>query len=324
MEVICKAQPGIQDVHISQPLTNLSIAYIQSQSEFIADKIFPVIPVSKQMDKYYIYDKGVWFRDEAQLRGPAQESAGSGYTLSNDNYSCSVYAFHKDIDDQTRANCDEIINLDSDANEFVMQRLMIKRERDFVNNFFNTSIWTDKTGGSDFTQWSSFAASDPIKDIADYKRYIKTRTGFNPNTLLIGGEVWDVLKRHPDIKECYKYNRETATLTTDMVARALDIDRIIIGDAVYNSGVEGAADSFAQIYGKHALLCYVNPRPSRMMPSAGYTFAWTGYGARNAYGVTTGKIRNDLTKVDRIEGEMAYDMKVTGSDLGIFMSGAVA
>ena len=44
-------------VHIDQPLTNLTIAYLQNTTGFIADKVFPNVPVSKLTDKYYIYNR---------------------------------------------------------------------------------------------------------------------------------------------------------------------------------------------------------------------------------------------------------------------------
>lgn len=36
------------DVHIDKPLTNLTLAYVQDQSMFIADKVFPVVGVQSQ------------------------------------------------------------------------------------------------------------------------------------------------------------------------------------------------------------------------------------------------------------------------------------
>jgi hypothetical protein len=38
-------------VHIDQPLTNLTVAYLQSQDNFIADKVFPNVPVDKKTNK---------------------------------------------------------------------------------------------------------------------------------------------------------------------------------------------------------------------------------------------------------------------------------
>ena len=40
--------PTASDVHVNRPLTNISIAYTQDASTFVADKVFPNIPVAKQ------------------------------------------------------------------------------------------------------------------------------------------------------------------------------------------------------------------------------------------------------------------------------------
>ena len=119
------AQPTANDVHIDAILTNISVAYIQDQNAFVASKVFPTIPVEKQSDKYFVYTKGDWFRDEAQLRAPATESAGSGYNLTTATYNTQVYAFHKDVDDQVRANADNPLNPDRDATSFITQRMWL-------------------------------------------------------------------------------------------------------------------------------------------------------------------------------------------------------
>jgi hypothetical protein len=61
------------------------------------------------------------------------------------------------------------------------------------------------------------------------------------------------------------------------------------------------------------------------MPSAGYTFGWTGMVAGAPAGIVMSELpRDSKTKVDRIEAEQAYDMKVVASDVGAFFSGAAA
>src|SRR4051812_35776166 len=100
------AQPMRSSVHVDRVLTNVSVAYLQSQDNFIATKVFPNIPVDKKSNVYFTYTKNDWFRDEAQVRAPASESAGSGYGVSTASYSADVFAFHKDVDDQVRDNSD--------------------------------------------------------------------------------------------------------------------------------------------------------------------------------------------------------------------------
>ena len=47
--------PDISMVHVDQALTSVSIAYRNAQ--FVSDQIFPVAPVTKQSNKYFIYSK---------------------------------------------------------------------------------------------------------------------------------------------------------------------------------------------------------------------------------------------------------------------------
>jgi hypothetical protein len=78
--LIRKAQPTLSQVHVAAPLTNIAVAYMQDDNNYIADKIFPIVPVEFQSDLYYKWSKDDFFRDEAQQRADGQESAGSGLT----------------------------------------------------------------------------------------------------------------------------------------------------------------------------------------------------------------------------------------------------
>ena len=40
--------PTQSDLHVNVPLTNVSVAYMQDKATFIADKVFPRVPVQKQ------------------------------------------------------------------------------------------------------------------------------------------------------------------------------------------------------------------------------------------------------------------------------------
>ncbi|NBR70500.1 MAG: hypothetical protein EBT75_00125 [Proteobacteria bacterium] len=85
-------QPTSSQVHVDAILTNISVAYMQQQANFIASRVFPIVPVSKQSDKFFTYTKNDWFRDEAQRRADATESAGGGYGLSTDTYQARTSA----------------------------------------------------------------------------------------------------------------------------------------------------------------------------------------------------------------------------------------
>jgi hypothetical protein len=313
-------QPEIHQVHqVDVPLTNVSIRYRQSDEVFIADKVFPVIPVSHLSDSFYKYDREQWYRSDAQLRAPGTESAGTGFSMSLDTYRCDVFAVHKDIDDQTRANADSQINLDVDAAELVTRHLLIKKEQDWINTFFANSVWGTSTTPSNL--WSDYGASDPIGDIETATLTMLENTGYRPNTLIMGPQVWSKLKNHPDYLDRIKYVQK-GIVGTDLLSSLIDGNpRVMVPVGIKNTAVEPLAGSYDFFYGKHALLLYVEPSLTLNGVSAGATFSWTGY---SPGGVSMRRFRMENIRSERIEGEMHYDHKIIATDLGYFFNGAVA
>lgn len=326
--------PTPSDVHVNTPLTNISIAYIQDAADFVAARVFPNIPVEKQSDRYYTYDRGEFNRDEMKERAPGTESAGGGYTVDNTpTYYCPVYAFHRDIPDQLRGNADAVLNLDREATLYVSSKALIKREKLWVNSYFKTSVWTtDVTGvnsgpsGSQVLRWND-AASNPIEDIRAYKTVIRKSTGFEPNTLVIGREVYDKLVDHPDFIDRMKYGQtpgRPAMANLQAMAQILELDRILVMNAIENTANEGQTASHSFIGGKHALLCYAAPSPGIMTPTAGYTFSWTGYMGAGSEGNRITTFRMEFLRSDRVEIEMAWSCKLVSADLGVFFYTVVA
>lgn len=166
--------PTMQNAHIDRALTNTSVAYMQDASAFIADKVFPIVPVKRQSDVFYIYNKGDFMRDEAQVRGTASESAGGDYGVeASDPYYCRKHAFHKDITPEERANYDEPLDADTDATDFVSQKMLIRREMEWATKFFKAGVWGREISGVDASPSTNQAikwnkeTSNPIKDITE-------------------------------------------------------------------------------------------------------------------------------------------------------------
>ena len=327
-------QPTVSDVHVNTPLTNISIAFIQSAGNFVADKVFPNIPVAKQSDRYYTYDRGMFNRNEMKDRAPGTESAGVSYDVdSTPTYYAPVKAIHHDVPDERRANADSVLQVDREATLLVTTKAMIKREKDWTSKYFTTSKWTtDITGVSgtpgagEAKQWND-AASTPIEDVRAGKTVVLKSTGFEPNKLTINQDVWDALIDHPDIVDRVKYGQTPggpARVTLQAVAALMELDEIIVMKAIENTAKEGATNVHAFIGGKKALLCYATPTPGLMIPSAGYTFSWTGFMGATATGHRIKKFRRTELNSDRVELDMAYDQKLVSADLGYFFTTIVA
>ena len=318
-------QPSQSDVHVSRPLTNILTAYMQRDENFIATKVFPIVPVDKQTDKYFTFSKNDWLRDEAQLRADSSESAGSGFSVSTDSYTCDVFAHHKDVGNQVLANADAPLNLERAAVNFVGKKLLLRQEIQWVTDAFATSIWgTDKTVD---TQWND-ANSDPIRDVEDGKETVLSNTGYEPNTLVLGYSVFKNLKLHPDIIDRIKYTQgggvKGKTITPELLAAMFDVERVLVAKAIKATNKEGETAATSFTHGKHALLAYVAPNPELLEPSAGYTFSWRGVSEGLGADVAVRAIDMPLKKATRYEGETAFDNKIVGTDLGYFFGSVVA
>ena len=328
--------PTQSDLHVNQPLTNVSVAYVQKADAFIATKVFPIVNVQKQSDLYWRYSKSDWRRTDVKRRAPSTETPGIGWNVSTDSYFAHVYGVHKDIDDQLRANADSVFRLDADATAFVTNQLLLKRDIDWNATYFRTGVWgQDYTGvaatpGTDeFLQWN-LATSDPIVQLAGLQIDFVRDTGFKANTLVIGANVLKSLKNHPGIIDRIKYTQK-GIVSTDLIATLFDVERILVSYATVASGpnvpdmdAQDAAATYDFISNPNsALLCYTPSSPSLMQPAAGYTFTWNGYLGGNSQGVRMKRFRMEPIASDRIEGEMTYDMRVISPDVGVFLSNVV-
>lgn len=313
--------PTAGAVHVDSLLTDISVAFIQSSTKYVATRAFPAVSVQQKSDVYATYSRGDFLRDEVEERDQGGEAVQIGYRTGTDNYVAKEWAAAHAIDDQVRANADSPFSPEEDAVRFLTQKMMIKREVEFVSNYMNTGIWgVDSSGGSDFTQWSN-AASTPIEDIHDACFTIEANTGFLPNKLILGRAVWYDLKNHPDIVDRVKYTSD-GPVDTGIVARLLGLDELLVAGAVRNTKGEvqqaDTAPTMSHIVGDDALLVYSPSSPGLLQPAAGYTFEWSGL--VGGMGQVIERYRDESRVSDIVRIRSAWAQKVVSSALGHFFN----
>lgn len=321
-------QPTVQSSHINRPLTNISIAYIQdADAAFVFDKVFPRMLVDKKSDLFWKYSKDSFFRSDAQVRAPGTESAGTGYNLTTDNYVAEVYALHDDVPDQVIENSDAPLQPMIDSTRLVTQQMLLLQENLWVSTYFKTGVWgTDKVGGTDFAQWSDFAGSDPISDVRAGIKQVLSQTGYKPNTLTLGYEVWNVLQNHPDFVDRVKYGgtpEKPSIVNLSAMAQIFGIDRVLVAEGIVATANENnPTQTYGFIAGSNALLSYAPPAPGLRVPSAGYCFYWRGMSRGLGTPIAVKDFPMLHLESTRVEAETAVAMKLMGSDLGYFLSSA--
>ena len=318
-------------VHVDQPLTNLTLAYVQDQSNFIADKVFPTVGVSKQSDKYYVYDRAGMNRGgERKALAPRTEVKRIGLSVSTDSYYADVFGLGMDFDDQTIANEDAALEIRAAGAQTLVTNLLIDREIDFANTFFSAGVWGSESTPTNL--WSDYTNATPITDVTAARRAMQLKSGgYKPNTMVVGKEVRDILINHPDILARLNGGAtvsNTALITNAKLAEIFEVENFYVMEAVQNTAKEGLAESNAFIGGKSALLTYTPSSAGLMTPAAGLTFAWNNLQGVNNLGVTVESFSDDALRrvgvAEHIQAKLAYDMKVVGADLGVFFKTIVA
>jgi len=328
-------EPTGSDLHIDSFLSHMSIAYMNEVRNYVADRVFPVVTSPKQSDKYAIYNKYDWFRDEAKQRAPLTDGAGGSYGLETPGtYFCNEWSIFKDIADEDIANADDIFDLDEESTDWVVEMLRISRERRWGTTYFATEIWAkDLEGQSDapstdeFYVWDDTTNSTPIEDVESAKLIVKVATGLAPNTLVVAERVFAVLKNHPDVLDRYKYTQR-GIITEELLAQVFGIDKFFVARAVYAESPKGSETMAFALDQYGSLLVYVAPRPTKRRPSGGYIFRWD----RPQFGGAEGeRLQTTVRKFDlgskggvRIRASVYEDIKLIANDCGVFFNNCIA
>jgi len=270
--------PGPENVHKDQVLTNISIMY--RNAAYVGTQIMPIVPVKKKSDIYYIYDsKADRFRIPKTLRAPKTDSRTVDWKVTEDGYVCDEHALNSLIDDIEKDNADKPLNLEVDTVEFLTDIVTLGLEMR-IKDMIEASLTANApTNGV----WSDYTTEtiDPIADIEIGKAAIHAVIFREPNLLLLGKAVYDKLKHHPKILELIKYSQK-GVLTTDLMASLFGIEKVIVGEAGYNTAKEGKTAVLSYLWGKNAILAYVEPRPGIKKFSLGYTFQSQKFQTRRA------------------------------------------
>ena len=321
-------------VHIDVPLTNLTVAYAQETSGFVADKVFGTVSVSKQSDKYYIYDREGLRHGDVKVLAPRTEVNRVGMSLSTDNYFADVRGLGMDFDEQMLANEDTMLEVRSQGANVLLEKIMIDREVRWADTFFKTGVWgtevsgntSGSVGANEVVYWSDYTNSTPIVDVTNARRAMQLKSGgYKPNCMVVGPEVRDILVNHPDILARLNGGAtvtNTALVTDAKLAEIFEVEAFYVMGAVYNTAKEGLTAPNEFIGGNHAMLAY---KPSSMglrTPASGAIFTWDSIPGVSGLGITVESFSDDALKrqqiAELIQVKVSDDMKVIGPDLGYF------
>jgi hypothetical protein len=267
------SNPLVGDVHVDSVLSNVSVRYTNEQ--MIADQVLPVVPVKKESDVYYTYDRA-WRLPESK-RAAGAEANEVEWNVGTESYLCEEYALKDIVPDRVRENADNPLDVDIDTTTNLTELIMLGREKRVADIAFAAGSYGSQTSAlAGANQWDDYAGSDPIGDVRTAKNTVHSASGKFPNTMVVGQEVHTKLLDHPDVLERIKYSQR-GVVTADLLAQLFEVDNYIVGKALYDSSQEGGTESLGYVWGKNVALIYAERSPGVRRVSFGYQFQSRGF-----------------------------------------------
>lgn len=300
---------------IDPVLTNLAVGY--KNAEFVAEKIFPQVYTDTEGVQVPVFGKGSFVEYDTKR---AVGAASNVITLDSPNYLPVVLEEHDlSVGVDYREKAESKFDEQAKATRRATKGVQLRQEIETATLLQNKSVY--QSGHSkdlaSATQWSA-DSSNPLMDIETARETVRAACGVRPGVLVVGASVLSALKRHPELIKALGANERKTLLTVDQLKNLLELDDIIVGQAV---SAPAANKATKDVWGKFASLIVRPPLVSdgndEGEPAFGYTFRRRGMPLVDRYDEVGGKVEyarfTDIRKA-----------AVVGSACGFLFENAVA
>lgn len=307
--------PTPSDLHIDQLMTGFAIAY--RNLEFVGDELFPPALVGKKSDKFAILDPK---KDQQRVvdtrRAPRTRAKSVDWANSTATYNCEEYAVNAPVDDSERKNADNPFDPDRAATQAALDAILLDRENRIATTATTAASFsaTHKTTLAGVNQWSDIT-SNPKGDTQTAQNAIRQDVGKLANLALFPFAVMQKVSLVTKVLDAIKYT-QLGVATVDLVARYLELPRIVVAAAVKNTANEGQTATMADVWGKFAVIAYVDASAGLWGMTFGKTFVWNQLAVR--------RWRDEGAMTDFFEPMAASDEKLVAVDAGYLISAAIA
>jgi len=316
------ATPVGHDAHHDALLTNLAIAAFAGAEGFIAQSVFPSVPVGKESDRYFIIDPDSWLLVPDTRRARKTRPNRVEFKVSSDAYFADNYALAGENALEDLANADMALQLRENTVSVVTDGLLRDLEVRVANLVTSASNLGSGVALTGAAKWSDYAGSDPVADVTTGHATIRGVTGLTANVAIIDYDTMATLRRHPLMLDMYKYT-QGGEVTDAQLAAAFKVQRILIGNGVKNNAKENAAASITNIWGNNCILARITAPTGLKTATLGLGFRWRPEGIASDMQAVRYNDPDPGKKIEVIEAGYYQDEKIVASKLGYAITGTL-
>ena len=259
--------PTVSSVHVNAALTNLAIGY--KNLELVGERVFPIVPVNKESDTYYVFQKEELVVEDSE-RAAGAEAREITWDVTTATYTAKEYALSHLVPDRVMNNADVAVRPQISSTQKLLRKILLGKEKRIANLVQNTA-----NVGSSATPSIKWDGTSPTieKDIDTAKDTVRIAAGVEPTSMVLPYKVKNAFKRDTTIRDLIRYQ-----VPGDILLRNGELPpvvfnlEVIIAGAIRNTANEGATESLADIWTDNVLVFYKEPTPSLDALSLGYIF----------------------------------------------------
>jgi hypothetical protein len=297
-----------QPFRILPRLTRIAMAF--EQPGMIADEILPRVNVEGELFEYTkVTEKSRLMIPDTKIgrTGAANQVEFENYNESDRviDHGLEAPVPVRDID---TARAHGALDPMDQATMSVMELMMLAREKevaDLVTTAANYASGLKATlnGTSGLYYFDDETNGTPIAQIEDAMDGMLVR----PNTMVVDRLTLTKIKRHPEVvARIYPTAvADSGQVTTQQLADALELERILVGQAWYDSAKKGQAQTNTRIWGNALALLHIN----RGLTSARTTLPTFGFTAQFEQAFQTGTYFDPKRGIKGVEVVKVIDQR---------------
>lgn len=299
-----------------------------AQQNFIADLILPPFSVPAKTGSFMRVPLEAMLSRKDVKRAAGAKYGRSDHEMEEDTYTCKERGHEHTLDDGEAAMYARQGNYDQVVSARLRQILMIEREVRVVALLHNTSTFplSGSTGHNAAVEWDTEATCDPVYDVQTAINGIRARGGATNNPVLqVSYKAWYDLWRADAIKNNIRYvvgvelPDHTNAAARAAMARQLGVKDVIVGEAFYNSALQGAAPVIADAWSSEYAFVFNKPVGGDIQETAlGRTFTYDEDGGL----FTVEEYRDETTRSNVLRVRQNVDEKILNAACGYLIGNA--
>ena len=327
------AAPQRSNFNTSDNLTSMVVQFMAQRDHF-ATRVAPVKMTTLESGKFSVKDFDLMRQQVLEKIGDDGEARELQSRYVQRPYACVEFGGRRTVT-RTKARRSALVGVDAaeDAMEDLLETTMHTLDQAVSDTAFKTGQWATDVAGvaaasatnavTNFIQWSDRTNATIIRDIERWSDQVKATCGEKPNQLVLGLDVWRIVKNNPDILDRIKHTQR-GVVTEELFASLIGIPEVVIAETTYNSAKRGQDAAIARWLAGQALLHVRNEENSDNIRSGVCIAEWGDPSIpRGVDGLQTRQWPSYEKDGTVYEARVHYDVVLASRERGLFASSVI-